>query len=388
MKRAFTLIEMLIVVAVLVTLMTVTFRITSVASDASKRNTTYARLQRLENCLSGYMATFGSYPPVKVHGYRDIYRRVEAGGQSDDHQEIDWNDDVKAWRQVKAACRSQPVSADFPFPDDQVYADMIKDLSEQQKAFAESGDDQYRPFWEDPERKAQFMAGYDNGTSSSIGRHSSQSEFSDWNNCKLFRFGLMSYLLPRYLVMMAGPEEFYDFAQWTDNNSTPSDPFTGNSLSWDDVRRKTQVENDDQRRNYRDYNTVAAIPSQSACARWIPNLAGICRCKKKNLKLYGVDISDGSGIRAEDADIAIYSPNGTKSTANQYTLDKISVYDGWNTEFFYYSPSPHQQYILWSAGPNGRTFPPWISPESIQDTTAKKHISSWTSDDIYPMSSN
>ena len=78
MKRAFTLIEMLIVVAVMVTLMSMVFRLTSIGGSATARNVTVSRLQRLENCLSGYYAAFGTYPPVKLHGTRDINYRCRA----------------------------------------------------------------------------------------------------------------------------------------------------------------------------------------------------------------------------------------------------------------------------------------------------------------------
>ena len=56
MKKGFTLIEMLVVVVVLVTLMTMTFRLSSIGSGSSARNATINRMQRLENCLSGYYA--------------------------------------------------------------------------------------------------------------------------------------------------------------------------------------------------------------------------------------------------------------------------------------------------------------------------------------------
>ena len=53
MKRGFTLIEMMVVIAVLVTLMAMTFRIGNVSADAEAHTMTVARMQRLENCLSG-----------------------------------------------------------------------------------------------------------------------------------------------------------------------------------------------------------------------------------------------------------------------------------------------------------------------------------------------
>ena len=72
MRKAFTLIEMLIVIAVLTTLMTIVFRLSSIGGDSWRRSETITRIQKLENCLSGYYAAFGSYPPVKLHGSRSI----------------------------------------------------------------------------------------------------------------------------------------------------------------------------------------------------------------------------------------------------------------------------------------------------------------------------
>ena len=59
MKKGFTLVELLIVVVVMITLMTITFRLSSIGSDATARNKTVNRLNRLENCMSGYYAAFG-----------------------------------------------------------------------------------------------------------------------------------------------------------------------------------------------------------------------------------------------------------------------------------------------------------------------------------------
>ena len=70
---------MLIVVVVLVTLMTMTFRLSSLGGDNWRHNKTVARLQRLENCLSGYYAAFGTYPPVALHGYRNPWLKGLAG---------------------------------------------------------------------------------------------------------------------------------------------------------------------------------------------------------------------------------------------------------------------------------------------------------------------
>ena len=75
-RGAFTLIEMLIVVVVLVTLMSMVFRLSSIGDESTCRVNTVERMQKLENCLSGYYAAFGCYPPVPLHGSHDIYFRV------------------------------------------------------------------------------------------------------------------------------------------------------------------------------------------------------------------------------------------------------------------------------------------------------------------------
>ena len=80
MKKAFTLVEMLVVVVVIVTLMTMTFRLSSIGDDSRRRNETLSRMNRIENCLSGYYAAFGGYPPVALHGTRNIYAKVSGHG--------------------------------------------------------------------------------------------------------------------------------------------------------------------------------------------------------------------------------------------------------------------------------------------------------------------
>ena len=133
MKKGFTLVEMLVVVVVVVTLMTMTFKLGSINGSSSKRTTTISRLQKLENCLSGYYAAFGTYPPVALHGSRNPFLTVSSHGiQNQDGKEnkniLGWNaetfrqwiasdrdgkyyqsDEVRAWDQVKAACQAQPV---------------------------------------------------------------------------------------------------------------------------------------------------------------------------------------------------------------------------------------------------------------------------------------
>ena len=111
MKRAFTLIELLIVIAVMATLMGIVFRLTGIGGDRRRLAITVSRLNRVENCLSGYHAAFGCYPPVKLHGSRDIYRGIDKHGiqrESKNGSGVWSRSEAEAWEQIEAACRSQP----------------------------------------------------------------------------------------------------------------------------------------------------------------------------------------------------------------------------------------------------------------------------------------
>ena len=105
-KSGFTLIELLVVTVVVVSLMAVVFRLSGIAGNTSNRETTVHRLQCLENCLSGYYAVFGSYPPVPLQGAsRDIYRKAMGNGVQSDSE----TESRLVWNNVKAACLAQPV---------------------------------------------------------------------------------------------------------------------------------------------------------------------------------------------------------------------------------------------------------------------------------------
>ena len=390
-RKGFTLVEMLIVVAVLVTLMTITFKLSSLGGESDRRNRTIMRMQRLENCLSGYYAAFGSYPPVRLHGSRDIYQRVSGHGIQSDSERNEsiwgWNKigDVaewEAWGQVRAACLSQPVDCRFPWPAN--YNRMIVAVSDGLKQRANSNKKHYENYWKDPKKKARLSAGFDDGSTDNIGRHAKNKNETEWSKIQLFRFGLMSFLLPRYMMMMNCNEMFFrDYAQWTGNNALPSDPFTGNEYTdWNQIRRNAMSKlGSDQAR-------VANIPSQAVCARWMPNLQNICRCNH-GFSFFGVDLAttDVSMLSIDNPDIEIFSPGGYEqdSTKDQYVLDGVTVQDGWWHDFYYYSPAPYQTYTLWSGGANNRTFPPWISRDKLT-SQANRCVSLWTEDDIIRMS--
>ena len=410
MKRGFTLIEMLVVVVVLVTLMGIVFRLGSIGGESRARTVTVQRLQRLEYAVSGYYAAFGTYPPVKIHGSRNPYLKVsDHGVQNRKGQEntsiwgwvngdgtavADRTAESEAWRQVEPACRSQPVACEFPFPEGDAYKRLVESASESLKTFAENSDTSSK------QRQAMAMAGFDDGVSQNKGRFSAYTDKTEWEDLQLFRFGLLSYLLPRYVIMMNGDETFFkNYAQWTGNNILPCNPMTGARFSsWGEIWKK--VEDYWKNADSKSLVYVANIPSQAACSRWIACFEKALCCNHST-HVFGLDIRDKDGLgqdtgclpRWNDSETGgdlsgnIYSPGGfdNDTTSGQYILDCITMRDGWYNDLYYYSPAPHQSYVIWSAGPNGRTFPPWISRDGM-GADANRCIAYWTRDDIVNMS--
>ena len=395
MKRAFTLIEMMIVIAVLVTLMAMTFRIGNVSADAEARTMTIARMQRLENCLSGFHAAFGCYPPVRLHGNRSF---------SGQERTINWGNESEAWRWVRNICRTQPVGCRFPFSERMKGA--VVELSDLISDAAGSGE--YEDAFKDETGTLQnwATAGFTSSSDGDVeGKLSSKKDEVLWSEIKLFQYGVMSFLLPRYFVMMAGNSRYYmgdngtgGYAQWTSNNQKPSDPFTGNSVSWSTVY--SWVEAYRNRNEQRDENVVKLMmmPSQAACARWMPNLDGICKCNT-DITLFGVHIKsthwrdrgifdfDGGVSRALVNSVydTCFRPDEANPTGSQYLLDEVTVQDGWGHEFYYYSRSPYQSYTLWSSGKDGKTFPPWVSRDRLSGQELDLAVK-WTKDDISQLS--
>ncbi len=383
MKKAFTLLELMITIAVLAILMGLVVKLGNVGTDTYRRTLTISRMQKVENCLSGYHAAFGCYPPVKVHGSRDIFLRAVNSVQSD---EVQTGNDL-VWDNVYAACVSQPVAARFPFPEG--FKGMIQAISEEMQDRAQranNGDDRFAKY------KGRNYA-FD-GAADDPGRFNSVANDTDWRDIQLFKFGLMSFLLPRYVIMMNGRREFYEnFAQWKGNNETPCNPFTGKHFNnWKDVQDR--VRNNDLGQYGR--ASVLNIPSQAACARWMPNLEGTCAANY-NVYLFGVNVKGNDSscageLNVENSGIEIFAPPGTRpgqgsssGGGGRYILDGITVRDGWWHELYYYSPAPYQRYTLWSAGPNGRTFPPWISIDKLT-TQQRATATGWMKDDIRHLS--
>lgn len=397
MKKGFTLVELLIVVVVLVTLMSITFKLAGAGGKSTARNYTINRLQRLENCLSGYYAAFGCYPPVKLHGSRDYTYDVDQHGIQQVGNLSASGSGVKGanvqasgshaaqltWKNVESACRSQPVGMSYPFKESGVQ-DYVKKVSAMLMSKAQSNDPKYKEFRDNPALLNGFSPITDNS------RISGLQDYEDWTQAQIFRFGLLSYLLPRYLVMLGGNsnlDQIYERQrQWTANNQLPCRFEDGVPYSsWGDL-------NDDIREHTW---KVSVLYSQAVCARWLPNLERSVRTQYDH-ELYGVQIRDSgdsyANISASNPHPELYSTSSQggkgSSGGDQYVLDGMTVVDGWHNELYYYSPPPHQTYVLWSAGPNGKTFPPWVSDEELKKLKAdeQRDVQEWISDDIVKMS--
>ena len=389
MRRAFTLVELLVVVVVIVTLMAITFRLGNVGSASTYKSRTVNRMQRLENCLSGYYAAYGSYPPVALHGSRDYtyavdghgVQQVGIGSGSGRHEAN------ISWERVEAACRSQPVGFSFPFASQEI-SDYVDSISEMLMEKANSSESQYKSFRDNEALRFGFKALNNNSMIQN------KSNYKDWSRVQIFKFGLMCYLLPRLLVVFNVPsgnsvpsgfeQLFTKQKQWTMNNELPCDFSSGQPYqSWSAVLSDYH--------NRSDRWKIAALPSQAVCARWLPNLEGSVAGASRTF--YGVSLHDplfrAAAVTADTTNPQLYSAGESQSGGSNYSqqdlLDGMTVRDGWHNEFYYYSPSPHQSYTLWSAGPNGKTFPPWVTDEELSQLREKTTVQGWISDDIVHM---
>lgn len=398
-KRGFTLIELLIVVVVIATLMGLVFRLAGVGSDQKARNTTITRLQKLEFALSGYFAAFGSYPPVPLHGSRDIFCDVNAYGvqlPSGDNPSTKLE-----WRRVRAACLAQPLAVEYPYNANNAYVKDMMPLLGQSIVGSSSIDLLENPGML-PTRSQLARMG------------SSDAPLTMWQKVQVFKFGALSFLLPRYLFMVAGPEELYDggtySAPWQAQNDlkTLFNFRTGRPLysKWEDLQRDTGQNANNTPVNLeekQEYKRVMMQSSQAVCARWMEAFDGIIDGGRV---FFGVNTQrnhdsnagyltniDPAELGRSAAVLPVYqaSANGPQSGRGSgmvYALDGMSVRDGWQEEIFYYSPPPYQSYRLWSAGPNKKTIPPWVELENLSNkgggglATAMK----WVADDIVGLS--
>lgn len=388
-KKGFSLVELLVVVVVIAILLAVSFRIMGAGEEETSRSLTVRRLHALETCISGYFAAFGSYPPVRLHGSRNIYCKLNMqGGQIVDKEP---EDDKIESKRVKAACRSQPVAMNFPFRESDWEA--IEKASYQlQNMFKNNkgGVVEAAKTGFDGLRTPQQLSG--------------KSDEDRWTHLNLFRFGLMSFLLPRFMFMMQGPDvTVYDkFTQWGDNNNIPCRFEDGVPYeSWEEIAKQVRPPSNSGNQINDELWKVALLPSQLITARWVACLEGCCQSQRLNpekIMVWGVDIlgkeepdqSDlsESGMTVSGRYPPVFSSGDLQSEDNDWTqayaLDGISCRDGWGEELYYYSPPPHQGYRLWSSGPNTETFPPWITDKEIDELKGNdaKMVRAWKADDL------
>lgn len=386
-QKGFTLIELLIVTVVIVTLMGIVFRLSGIGSGVRAKNVTISRIQRLENALSGYYAAFGSYPPVPLHGLQDMNLECDdtglliPGTTGAGNWSAGGRDEMQ--RQIRAVCLAQPVAACYPYEDTTGNRDYIRSLSDEIKEMC--GDRDNYPQW--AARSAAFSSGFSGLTRNIFGNR--LNDMKDWQDIRIFKFGLLSFLLPRYLFMLEGKEEFYDDCrQWEANNRKITDFITGRQVStWAEVKRALGVgaTSGGNGNNPALASMITNLPTQAVCARWMPNFKQMIAGGRT---FYGVDTGDGHVYNSvNDADgFMVYSPNSNGSSGNAYILNGMTVLDGWNRDLYYHSAPPYQSYTVWSAGPDGKTFPPWIDLESLPGDEARKVAAEWMKDDIIHLS--
>lgn len=382
MRKAFTIIELMIVVAIISVLLTIAFRLTGTGEDQKARAETIMKMQHIENALSGYFAAFGSYPPVALHASRNVYTHVNKNGQQEEGQE----DGELKWENVKAACEAQPFAARFPFssPGSTSSSGTRNSRGDWDKATidaaAQAAADLVRGgFWSDYPQLAGGLSKF-NMPSEAQGKWGREK---NWQNLKLFQFGVMSFLLPRYLFMTEGvdPDDLEDCAQWNANNKFAAHPNTGKSF-------------DNWSNQLKDKRLVVRIPTQAVCARWMANFEGIVECNPKGdaVTMFGVRISGigaGPALRP-DLDVPVETFLRHVNLETLQVLDVMTVLDGWKNDFYYYSPPPFQSYRLWSSGPRQDgvypTFPPWVPFDTLKSDADRKKAAEWMSDDIMFMS--
>lgn len=309
-RAAFTLIEMMVVVALIGILVGGVFRLLSAAGENARRAETIERLQRVENAISGFYAKYGTYPPVPRHGSPDPFSKEDADGNTTSVSALSSDN-------ANRAAHSQPVAFEFP---------TIRDLDD------------------------FISAHYGPGIySANVNPNAFDSKKYEWPEVKLFKFGLVSFLVPRYDAVGdfrdgdAGQQphkDFFSFSQWKEHNKTT---------------RNAQMETETE-----------------ACARWLPNLKGL---------IFGGKTILGVSTAEKDAGYPQFSTVYSQGTGNKYVLGTMSVRDAWGRELYYYSAPPFQSYRLWSAGKDGCTFPADFPMTRLKDSDRAK-VGDWIKDDV------
>ncbi len=344
-RRAFTLMELMIVILIIGILMSGVFMLMSVASKHGDIAQTRAKVQRMQNAISGFYAAYGTYPPVDNH-YASLDPFINVDDDFDEPINGSGGLDASACRW---SCRAQPVA--FEYPCAQEEDAMINDYF----------------------RDADVL------TPNQVFGNAASYPETDWDTHKMFKFGLMSFLLPRITIVgipsTGGFNEeqpisgFYESGQWESSNKKSSLGSSGGNDLVNALRSQGGVES-------------------RAVAKWLPNLEGMCAQLNRTImnvslndsKSYFNDkemdtLSDGLG-----GDAAYRGPYKSKS-GQKTVLNCATVKDSWSHDLYYYSAPPYQSYKVWSAGPDGKTFPPWIPLGSLSSSD-QETVAGWIKDDI------
>jgi len=340
-KRAFTLIELMVVMVIIGILMGGIFRMMKIVDNHNRKANTVAKLQRLQNAISGFYSSYGIYPPVPVEGgYSDPF----AGTQNESVFSGGKPATSGSAKAARMAARAQPVAFQFPHG---THLDAIINRE---------------------------LGIYNIRAANEV--YNSPDTYTDfkWANIQMFQFGLMSFLLPRVYVAdnsQAQPPNmlFFDSMQWSQYNKQSGG-----------LRAQGEQE-------------------LREAAKWIVNLensvsgyapsildVNIRGGEKWDIDLDGTGFGDPDESAASDVEeregFNAMPFRGPYDWGSQRTLLLCSTAsDSWGQDFYYYSPPPHNSYRLWSSGPNKNTFPPWIPLESLSNAQ-RKRIKEWTEDDI------
>jgi type II secretory pathway pseudopilin PulG len=329
-------------VAIIAILIGGVFQLMSTVGSMNQKAVTQARMQRIQNAISGFYAEYGYYPPVPQYTSPDPWG---ANLKNDFDQPIQNLSTEDGFAQACSyAAASQPVAFEFP---------PVTGL--------------------DPYINKTYQQWNIQSPNSLLGSTADTITQDEWSKIKLFKFGLLSFLLPRVEVVgftgagtanqsLEPDTHFYESRQWKKNNPVSNVSSTRKALEAQQI-----IEN-------------------RAVARWLPNLEGVVMHGRNIL---GIDTresntaGDEGGYRVAEVkdskgtitDMLSYEHNG------KYVLQFMSLRDGWGKELYYYSAPPYQSYRLWSAGKDGKTFPPWIPLNSLS-SQERTWVSDWLKDDI------
>lgn len=343
-RAGFTMIELMVVLAVIGILVMGMFRLMDVVRLSNEKSATIAAIQRLKNALSGYYALHGCYPPVK-----NVYAPLDPL-DPDIAEYADQSLDVGSPEALATfAARAQPVA--FGFPNYKMEADSINKLMS-----------------------------FHSISAVALTERSPDQRQTQWRDNKLFKFGLLSFLLPRIEMLSfrrsgavadvdwnnSVPLEFYTTAQWADSN--PGAPLRGSSdeeiIAY--LKKQMSAEND-------------------ACAKWLPNFENTLACRLSQKKVLGIklrkDIDSDDVVQTTGSGTTFRVFKIYRGSGGSFIMVETSCCDEWGVELFYYSEPPYQSYRIWSSGPDKTTFPPWLDTAQYRNGKFQK-CREWMADDI------